>query len=226
MNGFTAWLSQLRLDTLWQTALIVAASLLCITFHEVSHGYVAWRLGDPTAKRAGRLSLNPLRHIDLTGLLMMAIFRFGWAKPVPIDPRYFKNRKAGMALTALAGPLSNVLLSLLALIVMEILGVLYAKHPGNVLYILWLFFLYLSSMSAGLAVFNIFPIPPLDGSKVVFSFLPDRLYWKLMRYERYGMLLLAALLFFGVIDTPLGVLRDGLWNGLDAAACALVGLFT
>ena len=81
-------------------------------------------------------------------------------------------------------------------------------------------------MSAGLAVFNIFPIPPLDGSKVVFSFLPDRLYWKLMRYERYGMLLLAALLFFGVIDTPLGVLRDGLWNGLDAAACALVGLFT
>ncbi len=226
MNGFTAWLSQLRLDTLWQTALIVAASLLCITFHEVSHGYVAWRLGDPTAKRAGRLSLNPLRHIDLTGLLMMAIFRFGWAKPVPIDPRYFKNRKAGMALTALAGPLSNVLLSLLALIVMEILGVLYAKHPGNVLYILWLFFLYLSSMSAGLAVFNIFPIPPLDGSKVVFSFLPDRLYWKLMRYERYGMLFLAALLFFGVIDTPLGVLRDGLWNGLDAAACALVGLFT
>ena len=226
MNGFTAWLSQLRLDTLWQTALIVAASLLCITFHEVSHGYVAWRLGDPTAKRAGRLSLNPLRHIDLTGLLMMAIFRFGWAKPVPIDPRYFKNRKAGMALTALAGPLSNVLLSLLALIIMEILGVLYAKHPGNVLYILWLFFLYLSSMSAGLAVFNIFPIPPLDGSKVVFSFLPDRLYWKLMRYERYGMLLLAALLFFGVIDTPLGVLRDGLWNGLDAAACALVGLFT
>lgn len=226
MNGFTAWLSQLRLDTLWQTALIVAASLLCITFHEVSHGYVAWRLGDPTAKCAGRLSLNPLRHIDLTGLLMMAIFRFGWAKPVPIDPRYFKNRKAGMALTALAGPLSNVLLSLLALIVMEILGVLYAKHPGNVLYILWLFFLYLSSMSAGLAVFNIFPIPPLDGSKVVFSFLPDRLYWKLMRYERYGMLLLAALLFFGVIDTPLGVLRDGLWNGLDAAACALVGLFT
>ena len=226
MNGFTAWLSQLRLDTLWQTALIIAASLLCITFHEVSHGYVAWRLGDPTAKRAGRLSLNPLRHIDLTGLLMMAIFRFGWAKPVPIDPRYFKNRKAGMALTALAGPLSNVLLSLLALIVMEILGVLYAKHPGSVLYILWLFFLYLSSMSAGLAVFNIFPIPPLDGSKVVFSFLPDRLYWKLMRYERYGMLLLAALLFFGVIDTPLGVLRDGLWNGLDAAACALVGLFT
>ena len=109
MDGFVAWLKQLQFDGVWQTAVLVAASLLCITFHETCHGLVAYWLGDPTAKRAGRLTLNPLRHIDIGGLLMMALFRFGWAKPVPVDMRYFKHPKRDMALTAAAGPLSNIL---------------------------------------------------------------------------------------------------------------------
>ena len=116
MDGFVAWLKQLQFDGVWQTAVLVAASLLCITFHETCHGLVAYWLGDPTAKRAGRLTLNPLRHIDIGGLLMMALFRFGWAKPVPVDMRYFKHPKRDMALTAAAGPLSNVLLAYLAVL--------------------------------------------------------------------------------------------------------------
>ena len=194
MDGFVAWLKQLQFDGVWQTAVLVAASLLCITFHETCHGLVAYWLGDPTAKRAGRLTLNPLRHIDIGGLLMMALFRFGWAKPVPVDMRYFKHPKRDMALTAAAGPLSNVLLA----------------------YVFALFFYYVEIISAGLAVFNVFPIPPLDGSKVLFSCLSDKAYLWLMRYERYGMALLMLLLLTGVLDVPLEFLRDGLLNGLEA----------
>ena len=122
MDGFVAWLKQLQFDGVWQTAVLVAASLLCITFHEVSHGWVAYRLGDPTAKDAGRLTLNPLKHIDMMGLLMMVVFKFGWAKPVPVNMMRFRNPKRGMALTALAGPVSNVLL---ALVFLFLYGLLY-----------------------------------------------------------------------------------------------------
>ena len=125
MDGFVAWLKQLQFDGVWQTAVLVAASLLCITFHETCHGLVAYWLGDPTAKRAGRLTLNPLRHIDIGGLLMMALFRFGWAKPVPVDMRYFKHPKRDMALTAAAGPLSNVLLAYLAVLLYGVLAYLW-----------------------------------------------------------------------------------------------------
>ena len=124
MDGFVAWLKQLQFDGVWQTAVLVAASLLCITFHETCHGLVAYWLGDPTAKRAGRLTLNPLRHIDIGGLLMMALFRFGWAKPVPVDMRNFKHPKRDMALTAAAGPVSNVLLAYLAVLLRALLDAL------------------------------------------------------------------------------------------------------
>ena len=125
MDGFVAWLKQLQFDGVWQTAVLVAASLLCITFHETCHGLVAYWLGDPTAKRAGRLTLNPLRHVDIGGLLMMALFRFGWAKPVPVDMRYFKHPKRDMALTAAAGPLSNVLLAYLAVLLYSVFAYWY-----------------------------------------------------------------------------------------------------
>ena len=198
-------------------AVLVAASLLCITFHETCHGLAAYRLGDNTAKRMGRLSLNPLKHVDLMGLIMMALFRFGWAKPVPVDMRNFKNPKAGMALTALAGPVSNVVLAYAAVVLCNFVMFL-ADRLGSTWLLLALaqFFVYVEIISAGLAVFNVFPIPPLDGSKVLFALLSDRAYDRLMRYEKYGMGLLMALLVTGAIDRPLGAMRDWLLTWLNS----------
>ena len=217
MDAFRSWLAQLQFDGVWQTAVLVAASLLCITFHETCHGLAAYRLGDNTAKRMGRLSLNPLKHVDLMGLIMMALFRFGWAKPVPVDMRNFKNPKAGMALTALAGPVSNVVLAYAAVVLCNFVMFL-ADRLGST----WLllaqaqFFVYVEIISAGLAVFNVFPIPPLDGSKVLFALLSDRAYDRLMRYEKYGMGLLMVLLVTGAIDRPLGAMRDWLLTWLNS----------
>ena len=217
MDAFRAWLAQLQFDGVWQTAVLVAASLLCITFHETCHGLAAYRLGDNTAKRMGRLSLNPLKHVDLMGLIMMALFRFGWAKPVPVDMRNFKNPKAGMALTALVGPVSNVVLAYAAVVLCNFVMFL-ADRLGSTWLLLALaqFFVYVEIISAGLAVFNVFPIPPLDGSKVLFALLSDRAYDRLMRYEKYGMGLLMALLVTGAIDRPLGAMRDWLLTWLNS----------
>ena len=217
MDAFRAWLAQLQFDGVWQTAVLVAASLLCITFHETCHGLAAYRLGDNTAKRMGRLSLNPLKHVDLMGLIMMALFRFGWAKPVPVDMRNFKNPKAGMALTALAGPVSNVVLAYAAVVLCNFV-IFLADRLGNTWLLLALaqFFVYVEIISAGLAVFNVFPIPPLDGSKVLFALLSDRAYDRLMQYEKYGMGLLMALLVTGAIDRPLGAMRDWLLTWLNS----------
>lgn len=217
MNGILTWLQQLQFGGLFDTILVVAASLLCITVHETCHGLVAYWLGDPTAKNAGRLTLNPIKHVDLVGLVMMAIVKFGWAKPVPVDMRYFKNPKQGMAITALAGPVSNVVLAAAALLVRSVLLYFYLSHgDGTVLGYVISFTEYVAIISAGLAVFNIIPIPPLDGSKVVFSLLPQNTYWKLMRYERYGMIVLVIVLFTGILDGPLIFLRSGLLDGLQA----------
>lgn len=209
LDAFLAWVRQLDYAWLISTLITVAAALLCITFHETCHGFVAWKLGDPTAKKQGRLSLNPLRHVDIFGLIMMAVFKFGWAKPVPIDSRYFKNQKWGMAITALAGPVSNVLLAILALL---LYWPILLFTEGAVWGYVGLFFQYTALLSVGLAVFNIIPIPPLDGSKVLAVVLPDGVYEKLMRYERYGMILLMVVLYVGVLDVPLDFLRDGLLN--------------
>ena len=218
MRAVQDWLQQLNWQTLLDLAITVAAALLCITFHETCHGLAALCLGDPTAKRAKRLSLNPLRHVDWMGLVMLALVKFGWAKPVPVDPRYFKHPKLGMALTALAGPAGNVLLAYLGLIGYYAAAAAHTLTASSVAVGFAQFFVTLAVVSAGLAVFNLFPVPPLDGSKVLFSVLPDRAYFTLMRYERYGSLLLIALLLTGVLNTPLGFLRSGLLDLLDPAA--------
>ena len=175
----------------------VLAVLLCLTVHETCHGLAAYALGDPTAKASHRLSLNPLRHIDWLGLAAMVFLGFGWARPVPVDPRYFRRPKEGMALTALAGPVSNFLLAALA-----IWGVGFMMNSPNTGggFDTWFFYflLELALLSIGLGVFNLIPIPPLDGSKVLFAFLPDRAYMTLMRYERYGFLLLLLIMWFNV----------------------------
>lgn len=169
---------------------------MCLTVHETCHGLAAYALGDPTAKRMRRLSFNPLHHIDWFGLASMVICGFGWAKPVPVDMRYFKKPKTGMAVTALAGPVSNFLLALALLFGASLLG-RFAPSNGVVV---WLFSFCLSTaaLSVGLGLFNLVPIPPLDGSKVLFSLLPERAYYTLMRYERYGMVVLLLLVWLDV----------------------------
>lgn len=202
--NLSQWLSQLNIHGLIEFVIAVAAALICVTFHEVSHGYMALILGDRTAKDMGRLSLNPLRHLDLMGLLCMALAHFGWARPVPIDPRNFKNFRRGMALTALAGPLANLLLAIVFLTIYFAVGALAAVFAwGSVGHYVSLFFWYVAYLSTVLCVFNLFPIPPLDGSKVLLSFLPSRWYIWVLRYERYGFILLAVLLYVGVLDGPL-----------------------
>ena len=194
---------------LQEILLRVVPALLCITLHELAHGFTAYALGDDTAKNAGRLTLNPIKHLDPMGLLMMVLFRFGYAKPVPVNMMKFRDPKRGMAVTALAGPLSNVLIAALFLF---LYGLFLRPLAWNVGGIVLEMIGTTATLSLAMAVFNLLPIPPLDGSKVLFSLLPDEGYLRLMRIERYGFLILAALLFTGVIDGPLSWLLD---KGLD-----------
>ena len=175
----------LDVSLLTDAVLRVAAVFLCLTVHETCHGLAALALGDPTAKSMHRLSLNPLHHIDWLGLALMFTVGFGWAKPVPVNPNYFRKPKQGMAVTALAGPVSNLLLAVLFL-----------------------------GMSVGMGLFNLIPIPPLDGSKVLAIFLPNSAYGQLMRYERYGILVLLALSWLGLGGNFLGSAIYGVYEAL------------
>ena len=207
MANFSDFAQHMDWAGLIDLLLSVAAILLCLTVHETCHGLAAWALGDPTAKRLHRLSLNPIRHIDPFGALMMLVAGFGWAKPVPVDPRYFRNPKLGMAVTALAGPVSNLVMAYTALLLRAVLLAFY--HPGSALLEgLVDFCETLAVLNVGLGIFNLIPFPPLDGSKVLGAFLPDRAYYQLMRYERWGMLLLMVLLWLGVFSAPLSAARS------------------
>ena len=196
----------------------LAAVLLCLTVHESCHGLAAYALGDPTARREHRLSLNPLRHIDWFGLLMMFVAGFGWAKAVPVNPNYIKKPKQGLALTALAGPVSNFLLALLMLLAARIFCDVAAYSEANQRILDFL--LMVALLSIGLGLFNLLPIPPLDGSKVLFAVLPDGAYNQLMRYERYGMLLLFALVFFDVGSSAFSAAIEWVFE----LFCRIVGL--
>lgn len=186
--------NELDFGSMGVLALRLAAVFLCLTVHEVSHGLAAYALGDPTARRERRLSLNPLHHIDWLGLGCMVFCGFGWAKPVPVDARYFKNPKGGMALCALAGPVSNIALTVLLLFVAR-----WSESAGAVGLSSFLFIT--AYLSVGLGVFNLIPFPPLDGSKIMAALLPNRIYALWMRYERIGMLLVFALVMLGVGDS-------------------------
>jgi len=186
-----------------QFVYIAAVVLISLTIHEVSHAYVSYRLGDPTAKMMGRLTLNPLKHLDPLGTIMMAASAyfgagFGWAKPVPIDPSYYKNYKRGTMLVSVAGPLSNLALAFLASFPIVYLGLKYynvglAETDYRIMIFRFCYMMLYANIN--LAIFNLIPVPPLDGSKILAGILPARLYFYIMKYENYIGVIFIIILF-------------------------------
>jgi len=191
----------------------IPALLIAITFHEYAHARVSDAMGDPTPRWTGRLSLNPMAHLDPVGLLMLWIFRFGWAKPVQINPSYYRNPKKGILLVSLAGPLSNLLLAFIMLLLIK-LGLFY----GGILYT---FFQTLFVYNLVLAVFNLIPIPPLDGSKILSSLLPGRQAYAFSQIEPYGPFILIILVYFGFLNVILDPLISFVHIGLNTL-CNLI----
>ncbi len=205
------YLSNLDIAALLMRAVVV---LIAMTFHEVAHGYAAYKLGDPTAKSMGRLSWNPLRHIDPIGAICMLLFRVGWAKPVMVNPYYFKKPKRDLAIVSLAGPVANFILAFLGVLVLQLLARFLPPMPVWFVNLLGSFLQTFIVLNIGLGVFNLVPIPPLDGSKIFLSFLPDRLYNDIMRHEQLGWIVLMVALVLGVLDTPINIVVNGVINGM------------
>lgn len=172
--------------------------LIAITLHEYAHSLAAYRLGDNTSSNSGRMSFNPLDHIDPVGAIFMVLFGFGWAKPVMVDARNFKNPKVGMGLTALAGPLMNLLLGFLSY------AVWFFGNGSSGLSFITVF----AQINVSLFIFNMLPIPPLDGSKVLGMLLPEEMYFGYMRYEQYGFFILLFLVFLGALN---GIIMNGIY---------------
>lgn len=193
------------INQLLELLLTLPAVLLSLSVHEYFHAYAAHKLGDPTQKFMGRLTLNPIKHIDPFGFLALLLFRFGWAKPVRVDSRFFKNHKRDMALTALAGPASNFALAFIFSFVFAFLnriGVMFSLNSTPFTIFATIIYL-MVPINLGLGVFNLIPIPPLDGSKILYSFLPNRLIYKIVPYEKYIQLVLILLLAFGYLSLPI-----------------------
>lgn len=211
MNILHSLQQYLNFNGIIQIVLTIVAVMFSITLHEFFHGFAAYKLGDDTAKIYGRLSLNPLKHIDWIGAICLAIFRFGWAKPVPVNPYNLKNPKRDMVIVSLAGPLSNFVLSFVSLF-------FYALIPPqglntlNVFTVLRDLFAMLFSLNIGLCVFNLIPVPPLDGSKVLAAFLPDRAANKYLMFGQYGTLLLLLLLWFDILTPVLRFFTGAISN--------------
>lgn len=188
--------------------------LVCLPVHEAAHAFAANRLGDDTARNMGRLTLNPIKHIDPIGAVMLIMsslvgFGFGWAKPVPINPNNFKNRKLGMGLSALAGPVSNFLMAYIFMVAMK-LTVVFGGSPPVVM-----FLYYAVLLNIGLAVFNFLPIPPLDGSRIVLLVLPEKTYFGIMKYEKIIAGVLMILILSGILSPAIGFLNGGMNKLLD-----------
>lgn len=198
--------------------------ILSMSIHEVAHGLVSYWMGDPTAKMEGRLSLNPFKHVDWAGLVCLLFFGFGWAKPVPIDSRYYKDAKTGIIWTSFAGPVANFLLSFICVFIYYALykfapQFMFTSTGDFISSVLS----YTGLISTGFGIFNLIPIPPLDGSKVVFSFLPDDKYYKFIEGAPWMNFLFIVLIFTGILNMPLGMLRAQMIQFFEMVAKMILG---
>ena len=206
--------------------------LLTLPIHEWAHGFVSTKLGDPTPRMQGRLTLNPMAHIDWMGAIGILLVGIGWAKPVQVNARYYKNPKWGMALTALAGPISNLivaflfaLLFVLVEIVFLLTGAFYDFY--DLIQVMAMFVGMVAKINVYLAIFNLIPIPPFDGSRILFTFLPQKYYFKIMQYERFIFVGVFVILCSGVLDLPLEMITQGILNKIFEIAelpLALLGV--
>ncbi len=212
--------------------LMMPVLLMAFSVHESAHGYAAYKLGDPTARNFGRITLNPAKHIDILGFICMLVARIGWAKPVPINARHFKNPRRDMAITGAAGPVSNLLLAVVNLIALRVIillmpnqfvyeaelfsdGKLFTGTLGFTMMSLVVYLLYLGVfLNVCLAIFNLIPVPPFDGSRIFYAFLPPKWYFGVMKYERIIMMVMLVLIFFGFLDGPLAFIQNGIINAL------------
>lgn len=218
INAFRSLLSGGGIDWLSVFSQILACLfiiLIVLPIHEFAHGWVAHKLGDDTPKWQGRLTLNPLASLDPLGSLGILLFGIGWAKPVQINARNFKNPKRDMAITAAAGPISNILAAFVGMLIFNVIRLFAEFLPWQVRLFIQIFFSYYVSINIMLAVFNLLPIPPLDGSRIVGAFLSDRALYTYYRYQNFIMIGLFVLLFSGVLDVPLTWLQNIVGGGLQ-----------
>jgi len=209
---------------------IAVVFLVSISFHEFSHAFIAYKLGDPTAKNQGRLTLNPIKHVDVFGALMVLIAGIGWAKPVPINPMYFKDRKKGTMLVSLAGPLSNILLAFLFAFPFVYISSIYNLSTvtnWNLKIIILLLSNEFIRLNLTLAIFNLIPVPPLDGSKILGTILPSRQYYKMIEYENYLVigLMMVIFLFSRQFTRVINLITMPIESLIISIASVIVNLF-
>lgn len=217
--------------TLISLLLQIPVVLFSLSLHETAHGYVAYKMGDPTARNLGRLTLNPIKHLDPLGALCMLLLGYGWANPVPINTRNFKNPKKGMALTALAGPVSNLLLALVLTVLNSFVVIISVYIPQTensalMLSIVYMFFYTGVYLNVSLAVFNLLPVPPFDGSRIFLALLPPKLYFGIMKYERYILIAVLALLYVGLLSGPIDFITDCIFDLFNYISGLIIGLLT
>lgn len=227
---FRNFISYLQGDMSFLEVLISLCSVIFVLFctlpiHEYAHAKVATWLGDDTPRLTGRLTLNPLKHLDPFGSILILLFGFGYAKPVQVNMRNFKNPRGGMALTAIAGPLANILTAFIFMLIYNIIAIFYMRNLSYVLLSIMLFFRFATTINIWLGVFNLLPIPPLDGSRILGLLIPSKYYYKIMQYERYIMIITLILIFTGVLLTPLSFLANAVYSGINTATAWIVNLF-